>query len=164
MTERMEFSLRNEAILEKPFRYTLSGLPDVYLLNGVEFSEDTGYGTTYKIAHLRELHEAIALALALRPNPMRGDQLRFIRKQLGYSQGELASRLHVSDQTVANYEKGHTDIPWPTELLVRAFYLLRIPTAQDLALKLLQMASDPKSDMPHISAPSVGDWETREAA
>ena len=57
--------------------------------------------------------------------PIAGAEFRFLRKQMGLSQRELASLMHTSDQTVANYEKGKTE-PGPADAFMRVAYLLHI--------------------------------------
>jgi transcriptional regulator with XRE-family HTH domain len=56
---------------------------------------------------------------------MTGAGFRFLRKQLELTQAQLGKRLRVSDQTIANYEKGHTSLG-PADPLIRGFYLLSI--------------------------------------
>lgn len=39
---------------------------------------------------------------------MIGDNIRFLRKQAGYSQGQIAQKLHIKQASVSNWESGKT--------------------------------------------------------
>jgi transcriptional regulator with XRE-family HTH domain len=63
---------------------------------------------------------------------MTGAEFRFLRKQLQMGQAGLAKYLSVTDQTIANYEKGKSgkDGFGPADAFMRAFYLLQIVPEQ----------------------------------
>ncbi len=126
MSTRMEFYISGKPKLEKPYHLKGIGLPNVYLLNGVEIENDPNYGELITITKLTDLHQAIGLHIVAKRDPLTGAELRFLRKQMRMTQEELAKHLRVSDQTVANYEKGKTkgaDLG-PTDLAVRVRYML----------------------------------------
>jgi DNA-binding transcriptional regulator YiaG len=122
MSERAEFFFKGQGQLAEPYHYRASGLDDIYLLNGVVI-EETPYGPMVTIKNLNGLHHAIGLHIVEKAEPMTGAEFRFLRKQLGLTQAQLGKRLRVSDQTIANYEKGHTGLG-PADPLMRGFYLL----------------------------------------
>ena len=125
--ERHEFLMTGQPRLPEPFHYTLCGLPNVYLLNGVAFHEDDGYGPSYEIRDIDGLHDAIAAHIVERTGAMlTGPELRFLRKRMRKTQSELARLLRVTEQTVANYEKGVTAIAGPADFAVRVLYLLHV--------------------------------------
>lgn len=127
MNERHEYFMKGQPLLREPFHYTLSGLPNVYLLNGVVFHEDEGYGVSYEIQDMDGLHDAIAAHIVERAgNVMSGPELRFLRKRMKKTQAELAKLLRVNEQTVANYEKGATVVAGPADLAMRLIYMLHI--------------------------------------
>jgi transcriptional regulator with XRE-family HTH domain len=55
-----------------------------------------------------------------------GSEIRFLRKQLELTQRELADRMRVSDQTIANYEKDATPVPGATDMSLRIMYALTV--------------------------------------
>ena len=55
---------------------------------------------------------------------MFGENLKMLRKQKGFSQEELAARLHVVRQTISKWEKG-LSIPDP-EMLIRLAEILEV--------------------------------------
>ena len=125
MSQRAEFRLRGRGLLAEPYQYTASGLSNIYLLNGVSI-ESTAYGPIVNIENIIGLHHAIGLHIIEKPEPMTGAEFRFLRKQMEFTQAELATVMRTSDQTVANYEKGKTAELGPADPLMRITYLLHI--------------------------------------
>jgi len=105
----------------EPFHYTGCGLDDVYLRSGFD-RVTTDYGAGVVIKNLDGLHCAIARHLAYHKKALNGKEFRFLRKQMKLSQEELSDLLSVSDQSIARWEKGETDIPGPAELAIRAIF------------------------------------------
>lgn len=99
--------------------YTMSGLDFVYLRNGYR-RHDTDYGTGTSIARADDLDRAIALHIILSQVRLRGQEVRFLRGLLDYSQTELANQLGVKRITVARWEgAAKTPIPGPADRIVR---------------------------------------------
>ena len=104
-------------------RYDDCGLPDVYLVD-VEVRRCRACGEEeIVIPRMAELHRAIAEALALRPAPLNGTEIRFLRKFLGLSQRELASRMGLRQETISRYENDRERMGSPAERLLRLLVL-----------------------------------------
>jgi putative transcriptional regulator len=100
------------------YQYKGSGLPNVYLANGFELRK-TAYGETVSIRDVEGLHAAIADYLVMEPVLLTPDEFRFLRVFLELSQKKLGALLGVSDQTIANWEKGNTAVDRAAETLLR---------------------------------------------
>jgi DNA-binding transcriptional regulator YiaG len=124
MSERVEFFIEGKDLLATPYRYEAAGLDGIFLLNGVT-TTDTAYGPMIHIENIHGLHRAIGLHIAEKPEPMTGPEFRFLRKQLELTQSALAKQMRVTDQTVANYEKGKTSLG-SADAFMRALYLVHI--------------------------------------
>jgi DNA-binding transcriptional regulator YiaG len=124
MSERVEFFIEGKDLLATPYHYEASGLDGIFLLNGVT-TTDTGYGPMIHIENIHGLHRAIGLHIAEKPEPTTGSECRFLRKQLELTQSALAEKMRVTDQTVANYEKGNTKLG-SADAFIRALYLVHI--------------------------------------
>jgi DNA-binding XRE family transcriptional regulator len=135
MTARYEFAIKGRRHLPKPYRFTGSGLPNVYLLNGVTMRADPDYGNVVKIDNLPDLFWAIALRLVIKDHQLTGPEMRFLRKRMEMTQAKLAKELWVSDQTVANYEKGKTE-RGPADRALRLLFLAHMFDEDDLADEL----------------------------
>jgi len=109
MTARYDFALKGRRQLAEQYHFTASGLPNVYLRSGVKIERDADYGDLVAIDHLPDLVMAIAFTLVRKPEKLTGPEMRFLRKRMGATQADLGRKLWVSEQTVANYEKGKTD-------------------------------------------------------
>ena len=73
---------------------------------------------------------------------MFGENLKTLRKQKGFSQEELAARLHVVRQTVSKWEKGRS-VP-DADALIRLAEVLEVSVSELLGAKI-------KSDSPQVS-------------
>jgi putative transcriptional regulator len=124
MIDRMEFFIKGRQRLADPYHYLASGLDNVFLLNGVSIDE-TSYGPMVTIRNLNGLHRAIGLHIFEKDGPLTGPEFRFLRKQMELTQRELAELMKISDQTIANYEKGKTELG-PADPLMRIQYLLHV--------------------------------------
>lgn len=128
MSDRTDFYMEGREFLAEPYHYAESGLDNIFLLNGVSETM-TDYGPMVHIENINGLHRAIGLHIVEKEEPMSGPEFRFLRKQMGLNQAELAKDLAVSDQTIANYEKGNTRLG-PADALMRACYLLSVLPAE----------------------------------
>jgi transcriptional regulator with XRE-family HTH domain len=124
MSKRVEFFIKGRELLAEPYPYREIGFGNIVLLNGVTTTQ-TPYGSMTHIESIHGLHRAIGLAIAEMSAPMSGAEFRFLRKQLGLTQAELGARMYVTDQTIANYEKGKTGLG-PADPFMRALYLVHI--------------------------------------
>lgn len=103
------------------YHYKECGLENIYLVNGyVEHA--TKWGPGVSIDDAEGLHRAIGKDLILLTRGLNGKEFRFLRKELDFSQKVVAGRLDVSDQTVANWEKGPGEVPRASDLVLRLLY------------------------------------------
>jgi DNA-binding transcriptional regulator YiaG len=135
MTAHYEFALKGRRHLAKPYHFKASGLPNVYLLSGVKIERDADYGELVTIDHLPDLIMAIAFNLVAKPERLTGVEMRFLRKRMGATQNDLGAELWVSEQTVANYEKGKTDAG-PADRALRFLFLAHVADDTNMAEEL----------------------------
>lgn len=141
MSKRADFFIEGREKLAKPYRYLVSGLDNIFLLNGVT-EKVTDYGPMVHIENINGLHHAIGLHIVEKSDPINGPEFRFLRKQMQLSQSELASHLGVTDQTIANYEKGKSGLG-PADPFMRTFYLLHILPEQTRVEVIKKMIKTP---------------------
>lgn len=116
------------------YHYLESGLDNIYLANGFRFVDGPS-GRRVVIRDIDKLHEAIGKALASRKESLSGKDIRFLRHEMLLSQAMLAKLLGVSDQAVARWEKGKSDIPKPAETLIRLLYREHVHDTSEIKLK-----------------------------
>jgi DNA-binding transcriptional regulator YiaG len=158
MTARYEFAIKGRRHLPEPYHFKASGLPNVYLLSGVKIERDADYGELVTIDRLPDLVMAIAFTLVAKPDRLTGAEMRFLRKRMGATQSDLARELWVSEQTVANYEKGKTDAG-PADRALRFLFLAHVADdtgiAEELRLEAEKLMRPSQRDR---RAPRVGPW------
>jgi DNA-binding transcriptional regulator YiaG len=104
MSERAEFHVMGQPLDGAPLHYTASGLDYVYLVNGYSVEKDPDYGRILTIEAADDLHRAIGLYVINQDRALTGSEFRFLRKQMGLKQKDLAERFGTDVQTVANYK------------------------------------------------------------
>ncbi len=120
------------------YRYTESGLDNVILL-GVEVRRCPSCGLSEVVLpRLEELHRTITRTVATGSSPLRPQEIRFLRKYLGYSGADFARVIGVSPETLSRWENGKAE---PSRMV-------------DLLLRYMALTRDPLTDYPPV-APSV---------
>jgi len=122
------------------YHYTECGLDNIWLNNGFERHEDTGYGAGTSITDVEGLHVAIGLGLINSKNKLRGAELRFIRHELDLSQGALAIVLGTSEQNLRRWEKNNS-ISGPAQNLLSVLYNEYVSGTSEIRESLDRLAS-----------------------
>lgn len=115
-----------------PFHYTASGLTDVWLLNGFHMDQ-TPDGPAVRIDDADGLHSTIAHSIVTAKRPLGPAELRFLRKLLRLSQAGVARLIGSSDQTIARWEKGETNIDAAADRLIR--FVVREHLGEDVVVR-----------------------------
>jgi DNA-binding transcriptional regulator YiaG len=171
MTKHREYYfIKGREMLPEPYHLTAVGLPNIWLLNGVTFEDDPDYGQLVTIQKLSGLHRAIGLRIIEKSELMSGPELRFLRKQLGLTQAALAHKVQLTDQTIANYEKGVTEISGPADALLKLTYMISL-VPDDTEARVVKSAMPTANDderpprLPPLTRfKIVQGWEERLAA
>lgn len=123
------------------YRYLASGLPNVTLV-GVTVRRCAKCGEhEVVIPQIEELHRVLAVAVARRPSRLTKDEIRFLRKYLGYSGVDFAKLISVKPETVSRWENGRERIGPSTEKLIRML-VLRTQPVRDYPIDFLAAISD----------------------
>ncbi len=134
---------------KKPYHYTLCGLDNVYLENGYTIKK-TPYGDGIAVHDLEGLHQAIAYNLITKQRKLKGDEIRYLRKELELSQKGLSVLLDVSENTIRGWEKSRSDISGSANTLVRIIYLETIGK-NDKVLNLIKMINKLDDEINNIT-------------
>jgi putative zinc finger/helix-turn-helix YgiT family protein len=107
---------------DQTYRYVESGLDNVFL-KSVDLRVCKACGeVSPRLPRILELHSTIARAVAMQPCPLRGQDVRFLRKQLGYSAKQWATFLRIGASTLSRWENGQQEIGAQSDTLVRLLY------------------------------------------
>ena len=142
-----------------PYHYRLCGLEDVWLVSGFR-RKRTRHGVAVAVHDVPGLHRAIAGSIVMARAPLAGQQLRFLRKEMGLSQAELANRLGLDTQTVARYEKGESDIHPSVDRLMRFLAMQKLVNPKERIAALVALMEKPESAAPLASRfrSRLGNW------
>ena len=101
------------------YRYTACGLPNVTLV-GVDVTRCSKCGDhEVVIPRIEELHRVLAAAVVRQVSRLTKDELKFLRKYLGYSGVDFAKVVGVAAETISRWENGKEKIGPTTEKLIR---------------------------------------------
>lgn len=111
-----------ECAEKPPFQYRACGLDNVYLRSGYDQRMLGGQIYT-SVQDADDLHKAIAEHLALRRKLLKGQEVRFLRKFLSWTQAQAGDALGISDQSVARYEKDQVALEGSADRLFRLYVI-----------------------------------------
>ena len=105
--------------------YTESGLDHVWLRDGFVAQDFGAYGRAVAVEDERVLWRVLGRAIARQDRRMTGQELRFLRSVLDWTQTDLGARLGYADhQMVARWERNrHAVVPLHADVVLRACYL-----------------------------------------
>lgn len=102
-------------------QYLDCGLNDVWLLNGYTETE-TAYGPALAVQDISGLHRVIGLRIISDRPELAPEELRFLRKEMDFSQRDLATALGVSESTWRNWETARVPVDASADKLLRLLY------------------------------------------
>lgn len=141
----------------KTIRLRGAGLPHVYLANGYKIEETPdGSATTYQ--DLPGLYKCLGERIAARPGQITGAEFRFLRKQLGLSQGEQGVRVGKGDQAVAKWEKGSQHVPRADGSVLQFMWLAKFKPRQLRGAVLASEIDERGSSPAHLLFMQRGQW------
>jgi putative zinc finger/helix-turn-helix YgiT family protein len=108
---------------EEKYKYTLSGLDNLYLKNiKVERCKKCDLDVPY-IPKIIRLHDTIARAIVLKSTLLKGEEMRFLRKNLLIKAQDWAKLLRKDVATISRAEKDGNVLNKDLDLLVRLLYV-----------------------------------------
>lgn len=75
--------LPRKATADHPYKYALSGVPNVYLVGITVLAAQVVVERRPAIPHVPELHRLMTEVFVSKPGPLTGAELRFLRKNAG---------------------------------------------------------------------------------
>jgi len=119
------------------YRYTECGLDNV-VIHGIDVAGDEAGEEVYSIPNILGLHKVIAHGIVTLGQGIRGNELRFLRTEMGLTQGELAELVKRDHQTVGRWERGEISLDPNAEFVIRTVAAERLGI--DLGLSHEEMA------------------------
>lgn len=94
------------------------GLSNVYIKGIVETIDDMG-DKVITIPKPLELHKSLVLEVLKKPSKLNGEEIRFLRTELGLTQTELSEKFDNSLKTIQRWENEKADIGTAEDVMLR---------------------------------------------
>jgi transcriptional regulator with XRE-family HTH domain len=108
------------ATSEKPYRYLISGVKDLFLVGIFVASCPACKQESPIIPRMAELHRVIATSLLQKKEFLRGDEIKFLRKNAGFAAQDFAALLGITPSHLSRIENGKTkQLGSPADRLAR---------------------------------------------
>ena len=146
------------------FRYTASGLDTVTLMN-VEVRRCPECGEyEVDIPRIEDLHRLIAQEIADKEARLAPQEVRFLRKYLGFSGVDFAGILDVTPETVSRWENGKKQMSPVAERALRLMVFVRAPLAEYPLEKLAGVAQGEATPLRMKLRESRSQWKAEATA
>ncbi len=109
------------ATREKPYHFVDCGLPNIYLVGVRQFRCECGKELV-EIPAIKQLMSLIARHVVLKNEALTGDEVRFLRKQLGQKAADFAAKVKLQPETLSRMETGKQAIGERTDNYIRIYY------------------------------------------
>lgn len=118
------------------------------------------------LPNLEGLHQAIARALVTKSARLAAEEIRFLRKVLGWSGADFAEHMGTSAETVSRWETGATPIGPQADRLLRLMVMTRDPVADYRKLDLFKTVARAKPAAARLMAKAGtrGTWRVQPVA
>lgn len=142
--------------MNKAHHYTESGLLNVYI-EGILIEVDDEGDEIVTIPAINELHRTIALGIVSHAKGIAGEELRFLRTEMGLTQAELAALVHRDKQTIGRWERNEIEIDSSAEALLRRFAIEKLELPTDTGIDELSRRSVPTAEEQPIKIQRMND-------
>jgi len=154
------------ATIERPYRYDLSGLDDVYLAGILVRHCPKGHGDSPVIPRIEDLHHRIAIWLIRRRGLLLGKEVRFLRKKIGFPAKKFAVLLGVSPEHLSRVENGkRKTLGHSSDRVARLAVASVLEEGEEVRSLLLHLTDNltakkagPRKDL--LLRPGRGGWRT----
>lgn len=143
-------------MMTKAHHYTESGLLNVYIEGIVVETDDEG-DEIVTIPAINELHRTIALGIVSHAKGIAGEELRFLRTEMGLTQAELAALVHRDKQTIGRWERNEIEIDSSAEALLRRFAIEKLELPTETGIDELSRRSVPTAEEQPIKIQRMND-------
>lgn len=134
---------------EKHYRYMECGLRNIVIEDAVKVTTCERCGETYtSIPAIEELHRQIAAAVIRKKGRLAPEEIRFLRKYLGWSGADFAKRTGTKPETVSRWENGRALMGPQADRLLRVLVAKETPVMEYSVDVLAQVAADDRATTP----------------
>jgi transcriptional regulator with XRE-family HTH domain len=113
-----------EIIKDRPYHYKESGLDYVWLSGILQFKCRKCRETYVEIPHITELHMHIGKTIVCKKESLTGQEIRFLRKEIGMKSKDMAAALSIEPETYSRLENGKQPIAPYHDKNLRLIYVI----------------------------------------
>ena len=113
-----------EVIRDQPYRYSESGLDNVYIHGLLQYRCPECGETAVEIPMIKALNRLIAKDIICKREFLTGDEVRFLRKELPMKSKEMADALGIEPETYSRWENGKQAVASYHDRQLRLIYIL----------------------------------------
>ncbi|MBD8651461.1 helix-turn-helix domain-containing protein [Rhizobium sp. CFBP 13726] len=135
--------------------YTECGLTNVFIA-GIEVQVDDDGDEVITIPAVNELHMVIADGIVRHEKGITGEELRFLRTEMGLTQAELAGFVNRDKQSVGRWERGEVEIDSLAETMIRRLAIEKLGLT-NAGIEELSRRSVPTAEPQPIQISKVND-------
>ncbi len=111
------------------------------------------------IPHIERLHRVVAHALAAKPERLTDNEIRFLRKHLGWSRDDCADIMDVVPETVSRWEHGRAPMSRMAERFLRLAVIRMEPVDDYPSERLRDVATRKARPLKAVMTPSADGWQ-----
>ncbi|HWR16979.1 MAG TPA: hypothetical protein VN577_19275 [Terriglobales bacterium] len=108
----------------RPFHLTTAGLPNVYLVGVTYRNCAECHRQSAEIPAIKRLMFAIAESLVKKEGLLSGEEIRFLRKEVGKKAADFAALINKTPEHFSKLENGQLPLTEDTDKLVRLTYTM----------------------------------------
>ncbi len=133
-----------ESMMMSKYHYIDCGLDNVYI-SGLQFHVDDAGDEIFTIPAINQLHKLISAGIVQHEHGISGDELRFLRSEMGLTQHELAQFVHHDKQAIGRWERSEFPIDSKAEALIRRIAIEKLNLNVELGIEELSKKSVPSA-------------------
>jgi DNA-binding transcriptional regulator YiaG len=142
------------------YHYTECGLDNVFI-EDMNIVEDHNGEETVTIPAIGALHKVICEGIVRLKSKMTGQELRFLRSEMGMTQAKLAQIVKVSPLTVSRWERDENSLDDAAEMLIRIMAMQTLGLSLDVNVEQVSanVSQTPRSQPIRINAANSSNYE-----
>jgi len=113
-----------EVIKDKPYHYSESGLDYIWLIGVLQYQCGKCGDISVEIPRIDELHLLIGKNIVGKKELLRGQEVRFLRKEISIKSKEMASALSMEPETYSRWENGKQEVAACHDKALRMIYVM----------------------------------------
>lgn len=113
-----------EIIKDRPYHYQESGLDYIWLIGVLQYKCGKCEDISIEIPRINKLHLLIGKNIVCKKELLKGQEVKFLRKEISMKSKEMAAALSMEPETYSRWENGKQDVAACHDKTLRMIYVL----------------------------------------